>query len=627
MSSDPIHTRFDLLCRATRTESRPNALQPLLAALQKLLFEDLPALTAKAPSAPPQTVQLHRALEAEMQRLQDFCAFPALAHKNVVAFGGSFSAGKSTLINALLGKKVLVAQIDPTTAMATYVLAGEAAEGEMCRVHALNPHGQVFELDHEAFSSLTHDEPARHGTNINRLLKASYVTLPDFAWENLAFIDTPGYTKPEDQASAITDARIAQSQLDNARFIVWVIDGRQGCLTEEDAKFLSSINPSIPRLIVVSRADQKPADDIAAVVAGIKAALQAKGLPFIDVVAVSARKLDQYPLTAVLAQLKKWNTLQARLKFADNFNEHFKIYTLYLDQQQKALQKQVEALNLILSLGESSDVRQAAKDLFTHAKEQLEQLDATLQEFSGVMRNSLIALFEIGKELGVVIEVDPYELACAHCAGYGVVQDFSEAFDLFKRSAHGGNPEAQLVLAKLNENGRFAEDPIGDNYYFYSKSLKDAFFWLEKSAENGNSEAQWRLGDLYAKASEEGVFSSVARAVTSSDPDWSEESLTYPDCGKKINKSSDILEKFSQVAHYCYLKSAEGGNPEGQYKLASTYEFGEGVEQSLTLAEEWFRKSANNGNLEAIKKIETDFKPEPESLKISFGIGGVRFWF
>ena len=48
-----------------------------------------------------------------------------------------------------------------------------------------------------------------------------------------------------------------------------------------------------------------------------------------------------------------------------------------------------------------------------------------------------------------------------------------------------------------------------------------------------------------------------------------------------------------------YLKAAELDHAKAQYKVASAYRTGTVVQQDQVLAAQWFRKSANQGNLMA----------------------------
>lgn len=79
-----------------------------------------------------------------------------------------------------------------------------------------------------------------------------------------------------------------------------------------------------------------------------------------------------------------------------------------------------------------------------------------------------------------------------------------------------------------------------------------------KAAEQGNAEAQWRLGWIYEDG--EGVPQDYAEAAV-----W-------------------------------YRKAAEQGNAEAQWRLGTVYDRGEGVPQDYSQAAVWYRKAAEKGN-------------------------------
>lgn len=228
---------------------------------------------------------------------------PELKGKKIVAVGGAFSAGKSSLINALIGEKRLVAEVDPTTSVPTYVCAGPSE-----RITAINLFQQQIELSAAEFASLTHDEHSQHGSQIGGLLRSVTVQTPNFAWPHLALLDTPGYSKPGEAASSErTDAEIARDQLNAADYILWVVSAAAGAMSADELEFLRGLKPEIPKLLVISRADSKPAEDIAAIQALMAETLKRHQIEVVDVVVTSARKPELYLMEKFKSYLTKWN--------------------------------------------------------------------------------------------------------------------------------------------------------------------------------------------------------------------------------------------------------------------------------------------------------------------------------
>ncbi len=128
-----------------------------MSRLDELIHRELLELARLG--SPDDFAEIYLGFTRELDRFREFCADPRLAEKTVVAFGGPFSAGKSSLINALIGKKLLVVEVDLDTALPAYVLAGQADA-----VHALNLHHLRISLTDDELASLTHDETQRYGS-------------------------------------------------------------------------------------------------------------------------------------------------------------------------------------------------------------------------------------------------------------------------------------------------------------------------------------------------------------------------------------------------------------------------------------------------------------------------------
>ena len=450
LTPDELAARYQLLCRSTQVDAakdpQTQQIEVHLQALNKLLTHDLRALARRG--SPDDFADIYFALEQELERFHEFCSFPALAQKFVVAFGGGFSAGKSSLINTLLGKRLLVTEVDPTTSLPTYLL-----KGEHDAVHAHNLFGHRIDLSTEEFLSLTHDEIERYGSNISRLLRSAFITRTDFPWENLALIDTPGYTKHEDQAQgARTDEHIARTQLNAAQAIVWVIDARKGCITEDDLQFLATVQADIPRLIVVSRADQKPAEEISAIVQGIKATLSERNLPFVDVIPVSARQKQEWPVEPIVMQLAAWSRQPRALRFAHNFKAQFTRYARFIEEEQRQAQRHLNRLNRILVMAESQDVQADAEELKQQAEDSLLAAKERAAELLGLRHRFFGDLKAIGDAVDIELP-EPSEIDLLEIQGTDLLKLLTKQREQEGRSA----PEESEALYELMKEGETAK--------------------------------------------------------------------------------------------------------------------------------------------------------------------------
>ncbi len=223
--------------------------------------------------------------------------------------------------------------------------------------------------------SLTHEEKFIYGSQIGRMLKSAFITLPDLQWQNLAILDTPGYSKPEDQNwNERTDANLAKAQLNSANYIIWVVSAEAGVISEDDIKFLDSLDKKIPKYILVSRADKRTEEDVPKIVDLIKTTLANRGVNVIDVVPFSTRKRANYSLEPVIVQMDVWNKTQNALQFAQNFKRQFLAYQSFIEEEQRLSNRRLHKLNRILTLADDDELTSDAKDLIELVKQELQQL-------------------------------------------------------------------------------------------------------------------------------------------------------------------------------------------------------------------------------------------------------------
>ena len=128
----------------------------------------------------------------------------------LVVFGGEFNAGKSMLLNALLGRHLLKSSATPTTSQLTCVRFGDR---EHLRV--ANGSSKVIEYGIDCLHKLTtvsQDEATpQHQRQVTVFCKT------DFLKPHLILVDTPG------SSDAAPQTRIALNALRSADIIIWVL--------------------------------------------------------------------------------------------------------------------------------------------------------------------------------------------------------------------------------------------------------------------------------------------------------------------------------------------------------------------------------------------------------------------
>lgn len=399
LDEQTLRERYALLCQVCDTTSRGGdlLLEAQLQHLEKLIEHELPALARRG--SPDHVADLLHALRMEMVRFREFCAYPELPSKVVVGLGGSFSAGKSSLINALIGdRKCLVTEVDPTTSLPTYLVQGQVEE---IAIHAINHFNRKIALTHAQFRTLTHEEKALYGSQVSALLKSVVVAHPALPWSNLALLDTPGYSKADEASSERTDAIVARTQLNSAQFIVWLVPADKGTITEEDIAFLVSLDRTIPKLVVLSRSDKHPPQEIEKIVALVRDTLAKRGIAVLDVIPFSNRPSVTYNAEPLLSYFAEWDKASSELGFAQQFKRQFMAYQEFIDEVRQEAQLRLSKFNRILSLSDDSEVLDDIDSLQHKSKVELAQLEKLADELTELHLRFFTLLKQIGDSVGI----------------------------------------------------------------------------------------------------------------------------------------------------------------------------------------------------------------------------------
>jgi len=125
---------------------------------------------------------------------------------------------------------------------------------------------------------------------------------------------------------------------------------------------------------------------------------------------------------------------------------------------------------------------------------------------------------------------------------YFVSKDYTKAAELYRKSAEQGNIDAQFPLGNMYINGEGVKQDDAE-----------AAKWLYKPAENGDCHAQYGLGLIYAR----------------------------------YNTEQGFVEAYKWLS-----KSANQGCVEGQFGLGVAYSRGRGIPKDNDEAIKWFRKAA-----------------------------------
>lgn len=155
---------------------------------------------------------------------------------NVIA---TMSSGKSTLINALLGKKLMPSKNEACTATITEILDNDN-ETFAAVVHDEEDVvlQEISELNYEIMSDLNEDE------SVYRIAAKGNIPFLDAKSTALMLVDTPGPNNSQNQAHKNTTYRAINNDANN--LILYVLNGTQ-LSTNDDAALLSYVADQIKK--------------------------------------------------------------------------------------------------------------------------------------------------------------------------------------------------------------------------------------------------------------------------------------------------------------------------------------------------------------------------------------------
>ena len=187
-------------------------------------------------------------------------------------------------------------------------------------------------------------------------------------------------------------------------------------------------------------------------------------------------------------------------------------------------------------------------------------------------------------------------LGLCYLTGRGVSLNEKKAFEYFKKSAEGGNDNAQAFVGYCYYSGKGV-----------AQNKEEAIKWFELSANQGNSLGQSFLGHCYMKA--DGVSEDIMKGL----------SLLKKSARQGISESQKLLgncyfrgegvKQDYNIAFTLYKQSANKGNIRGMYNLALCFEHGYGTIANRDDARYWYEKAAQKG-LEVAQNALERFKTE-----------------
>lgn len=246
-----------------------------------------------------------------------------VSFKMRVPLVGAFSAGKSTLLNTLLGEKLLSVEVNPETSLPTEL---HHASTEQIIGHHKN--GQLVQLSRKAlleqeFGSLVPDGWVELKTPSQSLCQ----------YPHLCLVDMPGL-----DSGLSSHVRAIDSYIGCSLAYIVIVSIEDGDLHETTRQFLTELAlHQMPVLVVLSKCEKRPRADVEQVKAAINSTMQKllHDKPF-QIVETSARKKEITAFTKALAQLES----QAESRFRQTVGQRILKILAELEKQLTTLSNQ-----------------------------------------------------------------------------------------------------------------------------------------------------------------------------------------------------------------------------------------------------------------------------------------------
>lgn len=308
---------------------RPDSMDGISAKLKLKNVEDI--ITRKLPElvkrvAPLNIYELMDDFKAEYEKFKDFIVYESLIGKNVIGLGGGFSSGKSTFLNVLMGQRdILPEDTNPSTSVPTYLV-----HGDKNIVKAINIFDACIELDLYAINEIAHGfgavgdgEEKTDAVQLGHVIKNMFLETNLQKYQNLAFLDTPGYSKPDSgNYSAKTDENIARQQLNTVDMILWFLPiDEAGSFKESDIAFIKSLDQSIPITVICSKANRRTEEQRGEIKDKIQEQVLLNHLNVKDVFFFDTENPDGLDSAAIYDKFSEWNELPYQ---EEVFAKHFK---------------------------------------------------------------------------------------------------------------------------------------------------------------------------------------------------------------------------------------------------------------------------------------------------------------
>lgn len=174
------------------------------------------------------------------------------------------------------------------------------------------------------------------------------------------------------------------------------------------------------------------------------------------------------------------------------------------------------------------------------------------------------------------------ELANCYRIGFGTAPNTQKALEWAQKAADAGNARGMVILAWLYRDAPSIQD--------YGKTR----YWMEKSAERGDPNAQCDLGVMYTKGHGVPQDYTKAKEFFEKAADKGNETALFS-LGCMYDTGTGVTQDYAKAAEL-YQKAADRGNPFAMGNLGTFYKIGRGVPQNAAKAAELYQQASDRNN-------------------------------
>lgn len=486
---------------------------------------------------------------------------------------GEFSTGKSTFINASVGKEIAAVGALPTTAVITKLCYGEE---DKITIYFKDGKSKVYGQDE--FAQITSETDDSKYKKIRKNIKYVERAMPMDILQYISIIDSPGLNALNE-----THADITKDFMDNADAVLWMFSAKKaGAYTEFAA--IETLNPRLKPIAIINQIDtiDPEEESIETFLNDIKNKLKGKVL---DVIGISSLMAYKGKTTGNEMLVEESN-----IRAVQNAMEEKVIPNRY-DFKLKSL---LDELGSFIW-----DVKTGIDEFKENLEEQKEQnYDKYITEKSvaveteAILEKIILSVKDYCIEhAGLQNTPAAFVLNILYYYGLSVDKNESKALEAFESIAIKNHCLAQKFLSITYANKR---------------SFEKAFYWTKKAVEYGDKECQYALAELYFDGL--GTKKNEAEAVKwykkSAEQGYVEAQCILANC---YLNGLGIAINLKEAAKW-YKKAAEQGFAKAQYNLASCYFYGKGLTENKLKATKWYKKAAEQGYRDAQSWLGTCYE-------------------